>query len=47
MQTQLMEQLAQLSQAQHARLMQGETIDKVQRVGIKTEFVEADIDGEE
>lgn len=45
-QTQLFEQLAQISTAQHARLMSGEAITTVQRVGIKTDFVEAEVEND-
>lgn len=43
-QTQLFEQLAQISAVQHARLVSGEAITAVQRVGIKTDFVEAEVE---
>lgn len=46
MQTKLFEQLSEISMKQHKRLVNGEKIDTVQKVGITTEFVEADVDGE-
>jgi len=42
MQTKLFEQLSKISEGQHARLVNGEDIKDVQRVGITTEFVEAE-----
>ena len=43
-QEKLFDQLAALSRRQHERLTAGEKIDSVQKVGITTEFVEADVD---
>lgn len=43
-QTKLFEQLSAISMKQHKRLVNGEKIDTVQKVGITTEFVEADVD---
>lgn len=45
-QTQLFEQLAAISTAQHARLVSGETIASVQRVDIRTDFVDAELEVE-
>lgn len=44
-QTKLFDQLAQLSRQQHARLLDGEGIDSVQRIGISCDVVEAEING--
>jgi len=44
-QTRLFDQLAQLSRQQHTRLLDGESINSVQRIGITAEFTEADIHG--
>lgn len=45
MQNQLLAQLSEISAVQYRRLTAGESISSVQRVGITTDFTEADVDG--
>ena len=46
MQQKLFEQLSELSAQQHRRLTSGESIDSVQKIGITTEVVEAEVDND-
>jgi len=43
-QNKLFEQLADISAAQHKRLLRGEDVKSVQKIGIQTEFVEAEVE---